>query len=80
TRILELDSGQRIPVHRSQCRHLQGHSYVLEITLRGDLVETEGAPDRGIVMDFADVNALAMEHLVSKWDHAILDNASDEIV
>ena len=72
TRKLEFDAGHRIPDHRSQCRNLHGHRYVLEITLRGDVVETEGAPDRGMVMDFADVKSLAMEHLVSRWDHAFL--------
>ena len=59
TRKLEFDAGHRIPDHRSQCRNLHGHRYVLEITLQGDLVETEGAPDRGMVMDFADVKSLA---------------------
>jgi 6-pyruvoyltetrahydropterin/6-carboxytetrahydropterin synthase len=72
TRKLEFDAGHRIPDHRSQCRNLHGHRYVLEITLQGDVVETEGAPDRGMVMDFADVKSLAMEHLVSRWDHAFL--------
>ena len=72
TRKLEFDAGHRIPDHRSQCRNLHGHRYVLEITLQGELVETEGAPDRGMVMDFADVKALAMEHLVNKWDHAFI--------
>jgi 6-pyruvoyltetrahydropterin/6-carboxytetrahydropterin synthase len=72
TRKLEFDAGHRIPDHRSQCRNLHGHRYVLEITLQGDLVDTEGAPDRGMVMDFADVKSLANEHLVDKWDHAFL--------
>ncbi len=72
TRKLEFDAGHRIPDHRSQCRNLHGHRYVLEITLRGDVVETEGAPDCGMVMDFADVKSLAMEHLVNRWDHAFL--------
>src|SRR5258708_15170477 len=72
TRKLEFDAGHRIPEQRSQCRNLHGHRYVLEITLQGDLVDTEGAPDRGMVMDFADVKSLAVEHLVDKWDHAFL--------
>jgi 6-pyruvoyltetrahydropterin/6-carboxytetrahydropterin synthase len=72
TRKLEFDAGHRIPDHRSQCRNLHGHRYVIEITLQGDLVDVEGAPDRGMVMDFADVKALAMEHLVNKWDHAFI--------
>ncbi len=72
TRKLEFDAGHRIPDHRSQCRNLHGHRYVLEITLEGELVDVEGAPDRGMVMDFADVKALAVEHLVDRWDHAFL--------
>jgi 6-pyruvoyltetrahydropterin/6-carboxytetrahydropterin synthase len=72
TRKLEFDAGHRIPDHRSQCRNLHGHRYVLEITLQGDVIETEGAPDRGMVMDFADVKSLAVEHLAGRWDHAFL--------
>jgi len=72
TRKLEFDAGHRIPDHRSQCRNLHGHRYVIEITLEGDLVEDVGAPDRGMVMDFADVKSLAMEHLIAKWDHAFI--------
>jgi 6-pyruvoyltetrahydropterin/6-carboxytetrahydropterin synthase len=72
TRKLEFDAGHRIPDHRSQCRNLHGHRYVLEITLQGDVIEAEGASDRGMVMDFAQVKSLAMEHLVNRWDHAFL--------
>jgi 6-pyruvoyltetrahydropterin/6-carboxytetrahydropterin synthase len=72
TRKLEFDAGHRIPDHRSQCKNLHGHRYVLEITLEGELVDVEGAPDRGMVMDFADVKSLANEHLVNIWDHAFL--------
>jgi 6-pyruvoyltetrahydropterin/6-carboxytetrahydropterin synthase len=72
TRKLEFDAGHRIPDHRSLCRNLHGHRYVIEITLEGDLVDVEGAPDRGMVMDFADVKSLAMEHLVGQWDHAFI--------
>ena len=72
TRKLEFDAGHRIPDHRSQCRNLHGHRYVLEITLEGEIVDVEGAPDRGMVMDFADVKSLAVQHLVDLWDHAFL--------
>ena len=33
TRRLEFDAGHRIPNHQSQCRHLHGHRYALEVTL-----------------------------------------------
>lgn len=80
TRKLEFDAGHRIPDHRSQCRNLHGHRYVLEITLQGDLIDTEGAPDRGMVMDFGDVKALANQHLIDLWDHAFLVYEGDTAV
>jgi len=77
TRKLEFDAGHRIPDHRSQCRNLHGHRYVLEITLQGDVIDTPGAADCGMVMDFADVRTLARTHLVQRWDHAFLVYAGD---
>ena len=79
-RKLEFDAGHRIPDHRSQCRNLHGHRYVLEITLAGEVSRESGASDNGMVMDFADVKALANEHLVSVWDHAFLVYEGDTAV
>ncbi|SDV50278.1 6-carboxytetrahydropterin synthase QueD [Chitinasiproducens palmae] len=72
TRRLEFDAGHRIPDHRSQCRNLHGHRYAIEITLTGELDDQAGSPERGMVMDFSAVKALANEHLVERWDHAFL--------
>jgi 6-pyruvoyltetrahydropterin/6-carboxytetrahydropterin synthase len=72
TRRLEFDAGHRIPDHRSQCRHLHGHRYALEITLAGEIISQAGDPADGMVMDFSQVKALAMQHLVDAWDHAFL--------
>ncbi|UUM21519.1 6-carboxytetrahydropterin synthase [Mycoavidus sp. SF9855] len=80
TRKLEFDAGHRIPDHRSLCCNLHGHRYVLEITLTGKPIATEGAPDRGMVMDFAQVKALALQHLVEHWDHAFLVYAGDTAI
>lgn len=72
TRRLEFDAGHRIPDHRSQCRHLHGHRYVLEVTLTGDIIRKEGDPANGMVMDFSEIKSLAKRHLVDQWDHAFL--------
>jgi 6-pyruvoyltetrahydropterin/6-carboxytetrahydropterin synthase len=72
TRRLEFDAGHRIPDHQSQCRHLHGHRYAIEITLTGDVIEAAGQPHNGMVMDFSEVKAIAMRHVVEPWDHAFL--------
>jgi 6-pyruvoyltetrahydropterin/6-carboxytetrahydropterin synthase len=81
TRRLEFDAGHRIPDHKSQCRHLHGHRYALEITLSGDIIKQAGSPVNGMVMDFADVKAIAKTQVVDVWDHAFLAYRDDrEIV
>lgn len=80
TRRLEFDAGHRIPDHASQCRHLHGHRYALEITLSGEVIETEGSPARGMLIDFGDVKAIAKQHIVDVWDHAFLAYRGDTAV
>jgi 6-pyruvoyltetrahydropterin/6-carboxytetrahydropterin synthase len=80
TRRLEFDAGHRIPNHRSQCRHLHGHRYALEITLAGAVIDAAGRADDGMVMDFSDVKAIAKQHVVDVWDHAFLVWRGDQVV
>jgi 6-pyruvoyltetrahydropterin/6-carboxytetrahydropterin synthase len=77
TRRLEFDAGHRIPNHDSQCRHLHGHRYAIEITLSGEVIAIDGSAQQGMVMDFSDVKAIAQRHVVDKWDHAFLACRAD---
>ena len=77
---LEFDAGHRIPNHKSQCRNLHGHRYVLEITLSGDIITQEETSEDGMVMDFSDVKRIARESVVDVWDHAFLVFKGDSMV
>ena len=77
TRRLEFDAGHRIPSHNSQCKHLHGHRYAIEITLSGDIIQAVGSPELGMVMDFSQVKAIAMQQVVAAWDHAFLAYRGD---
>ncbi len=80
TRRLEFDAGHRIPDHKSQCRHLHGHRYALEITLSGDIIGRAGDAANGMVMDFSEVKSIAKQHVVDVWDHAFLVYKGDVAV
>ena len=80
TRRLEFDAGHRIPDHGSQCRHLHGHRYALEITLGGDIIQRPGDAANGMVMDFSEIKSIAERHLVDRWDHAFLVYSGDRTV
>ena len=80
TRRLEFDSGHRIPNHQSQCRHLHGHRYAIEVTLAGDMIAAPGDAKQGMVMDFAEVKLIAQREVVDAWDHAFLAWRDDRAV
>lgn len=80
TRRLEFDAGHRIPNHDSQCRHLHGHRYALEVTLEGDVISDAGVPQQGMVMDFGEVKSIAQRHVADPWDHAFLAWRGDTAV
>jgi 6-pyruvoyltetrahydropterin/6-carboxytetrahydropterin synthase len=77
---LEFDAGHRIPDHKSQCRNLHGHRYVIEITLSGDIINASNTSENGMVMDFSDVKKIARESVVDVWDHAFLVFKEDKVV
>jgi 6-pyruvoyltetrahydropterin/6-carboxytetrahydropterin synthase len=80
TRRLEFDAGHRIPDHQSQCRHLHGHRYAIEVTLSGTVIAVDGRPENGMVMDFSEVKAIAKARVVDRWDHAFLVWRNDTAV
>ena len=77
---LEFDAGHRIPDHKSQCRNLHGHRYVIEITLSGDIINASNTSENGMVMDFSDVKQIARKSVVDVWDHAFLVFKDDKVV
>ena len=61
-----------LPHHPGKCARLHGHSYRFEVALSGPL-QTSG-PSQGMVLDFDDLETLVGETIVSKLDHAHLND------
>ncbi len=59
--------------HRGQCSRLHGHSYRLEVTLRGPIKDAPGESDHGIVMDFYDLSSIVKNVIVGRLDHQDLN-------
>ena len=71
-RWVETDTGHRIPNHSSKCRNMHGHRYRWEVELEGDIVTDVGVTDEGMLMDFADVSVILMQHIHDVVDHAFI--------
>jgi len=80
TRRLEFDAGHRIPNHKSQCRHMHGHRYAIEVTVSGDLVADTGNSEEGMVMDYGDIKRIVQRVIATPWDHAFLVYRGDTAV
>lgn len=67
TREFTFEACHHLPGHRGKCLRPHGHSYRLEISLRGPIKAAAGQSDDGMVMDFEDlkriVNATILEGL-----------------
>lgn len=69
TRIFSFDAAHRLEDYVGKCNNLHGHTYRLELTVRG-------VPDRrGIVMDFGDLKQIFKEYYEPILDHKYLNES-----
>ena len=71
TKQFKFEAAHLLPNHDGKCKNLHGHSYVLEITVSGPIIET--GPKEGTVMDFSDLSKIVDREIISKWDHQFLN-------
>jgi 6-pyruvoyltetrahydropterin/6-carboxytetrahydropterin synthase len=60
------------------CRNIHGHSYHLEVTVKGAVLDDKNSPKNGMVMDFGELKQIVQETVISKIDHALLLNADSD--
>ncbi len=74
TRKFEFDSGHRVLMHESKCKHLHGHRYVAEVT-----VTAPGLDPIGRVIDFGALKASIGEWIDEHWDHNMILHPDDPL-
>lgn len=65
------EAAHQLAWHPGKCRSLHGHSYVLEVEVAGPLDE------RGVVMDFAELDALVTPLVLARLDHSYLNDVCE---
>lgn len=68
TKIFTFDSAHRLNDYIGKCANLHGHTYKLEVQVKGR------TDYRGIVVDFGDLKQIVNEHIISKYDHKFLND------
>ena len=76
TKIFRFEAAHHLPGHRGKCARLHGHSYRLEVTLRGPIKDVPGQSDHGMVMDFGDLSGIVRSSIIERLDHVLLNEAT----
>lgn len=75
TRKLEFDAGHRVLGHGGKCRHIHGHRYVAEISVRARELN-----DLGMVIDFSCIKELVGGWIDEYWDHNFICHPKDPLL
>jgi 6-pyruvoyltetrahydropterin/6-carboxytetrahydropterin synthase len=68
TRCFTFEAAHQLPWHPGKCKNLHGHGYRLEVTVEGPV------GDDGMVLDFADVEAVVSREVIARYDHTYLND------
>ncbi|ASS77254.1 6-carboxytetrahydropterin synthase QueD [Tumebacillus algifaecis] len=68
TKSFTFDSAHRLDDYIGKCANLHGHTYKLEVTIKGR------TDHRGIVVDFGDIKGIVNEQIIAKYDHRFLND------
>lgn len=79
TKFIEIDMGHRVPNHKSKCRNLHGHRYLIEVGVDDRVIDTEGASDEGMVMDFGDLKKAMISVIDDNYDHGFVMDEKDPL-
>lgn len=78
TKVAQFEAAHSLPGHQGKCAQLHGHSYRLEVSLRGPLKQAPGTSDDGMVMDLQDLSAIIRRAVLARLDHRYLNEVMEE--
>ena len=71
TKVFTFDCAHHLNNYPGKCKNIHGHTYKLEVTLKG-------MPDKtGLVMDFHDLNDIVENEILTQIDHKYLNDILD---
>ncbi len=79
TKQIKWHMGHRVPNHKSKCRSMHGHTYLLTAHVLGNVSETAGTSDEGMVIDFGDIKTILMRRIYDVLDHATMLWEDDDL-
>lgn len=82
TKKFHFEAAHALVGYDGKCRNIHGHSYELQVTVKGMPVDEPGNPKNGMVIDFHDLKRIVNEEVVERLDHSFIigTNMPDDFV
>lgn len=71
TKIFRFEASHVLPLHQGQCSRLHGHSWMLEVSVKGRV-----DPKTNFVLDYADLKEIVQSKVINILDHRHLGQGS----
>jgi 6-pyruvoyltetrahydropterin/6-carboxytetrahydropterin synthase len=72
TRVFLFDMSHVLLNYPGKCKNIHGHTYRLEVTVKGVPCNDETSPKKGMLIDFSDFKNLIQDKIITTWDHALM--------
>jgi 6-pyruvoyltetrahydropterin/6-carboxytetrahydropterin synthase len=72
TKLFSFEMAHALENHDGLCQNIHGHSYKLRVTIMGEPALNCNSPKEGMLMDFSDLKNIVNQHIIEKYDHALV--------
>ncbi|MFN8237445.1 MAG: 6-carboxytetrahydropterin synthase [Chitinophagales bacterium] len=72
TKIFHFEMAHAIHGYDGPCKHIHGHSYVLEVTVTSESDNNTYLDKTGFVVDFKDLKRIVTDAIIKKYDHKLV--------
>jgi 6-pyruvoyltetrahydropterin/6-carboxytetrahydropterin synthase len=77
-KIFTFDMAHALEFYPGKCRHIHGHTYILHVSVSGNILDSPGAPLDGMIADFTDIKQWVKSEVIEIFDHALVLRQNSE--
>jgi 6-pyruvoyltetrahydropterin/6-carboxytetrahydropterin synthase len=76
SKIFDFETAHALWGYDGKCANIHGHSYVLTVSISGDIIMDSEHPKFGMIIDFGDIKEIVKKEIVDVYDHCLLVRAN----
>lgn len=79
TKRFQFEAAHCLTKHDGKCKQVHGHTYTLEVSLIGDIIENPFSPEFGMVFDFGKLGKVVRSVIDMLYDHRMLNDSLEGV-